>query len=42
LPYYKYIPGEDHESYDLAKYFEESIRFLEENLKRTNVHPDST
>lgn len=37
LPYYKYIPGEDRESYDLAKYFEESVRFLEENLKRTNV-----
>jgi hypothetical protein len=22
IPHYKYIPGEDHESYDLAKYFE--------------------
>lgn len=37
LPYYKYIPGEDHESYDLARYFEESVKFMEDNLKRTNV-----
>jgi hypothetical protein len=28
IPYYKYIPGEDHENYNLARYFEDSVQFL--------------
>lgn len=37
VPHYKYIPGEDHERYDLSRYFEESVRFLEEHLPKSNV-----
>jgi protein-tyrosine phosphatase len=37
IPHYEYIPGEDHENYDLAKYLQSSVRFFKENLKRTNV-----
>lgn len=34
---YKVIPAEDTESYDLAKFFEESIAFIDENREKTNV-----
>lgn len=29
VPHYKYIPGEDHERFDLARYFEEAVKFIE-------------
>ena len=33
-----YIEIEDDSSCDLAVYFEDSFKFLEENLKKTNVY----
>jgi protein-tyrosine phosphatase len=37
VPFYKYIPGEDHERFDISQYFEECIKFIEDSLKETNV-----
>lgn len=28
VPYYKKVPGEDHERFDLSKYFDESVEFI--------------
>lgn len=42
VPYYKYIPGEDHERYDLSRYFDESVKFLEDHLPKSNVHTEAT
>lgn len=37
LPWYLYLPADDHESFNIAKFFEESYSFLEKFLLRTNV-----
>lgn len=37
IPHYKYIPGEDHENYDLSRYFDEAVKFIDEHLSKTNV-----
>lgn len=34
---HKVIPAEDIETFDLEKYFDEGIKFIEENSKKTNV-----
>lgn len=37
VPFYKKVPGEDHEKFDLSKYFDESVNFIENSLKTTNI-----
>ena len=31
------MPGDDHEKFNLFPYFDESIRFIESSLKKTNI-----
>ena len=33
VPLYKYIPGEDHERFDLSVYFEECVQFIDSALQ---------
>ena len=37
LPYYLYLPADDHESFDISKYFDEAAEFIEGKGKKTNV-----
>ena len=37
VPHYLYIPGDDHEKYDLSVHFEKSIQFIRNILKETNI-----
>lgn len=37
LPYYLYLPADDHESFDISKYFEEAIEFIDNKRRKTNV-----
>lgn len=37
IPYHLHIPGEDHERFDLSKYFNRSIDFIASSLKETNI-----
>lgn len=32
-----HVPGEDHERFDLTKYFDKSIDFIDNSLKQTNI-----
>lgn len=37
IPHYLYIPGVDHERFDLSQYFDEAIQFIDRSLKDTNI-----
>lgn len=37
IPHYLYIPGEDHERFNLSIYFDKSADFIDKVLKETNV-----
>jgi len=37
IPFYLYIPAEDHEDYQLHRFFEETYNFIERCRKETNV-----
>jgi protein-tyrosine phosphatase len=37
IPHYLYIPAEDHEDYELSKYFSQTYEFIENARKETNV-----
>lgn len=34
MPYYLYVPGEDHERFNLSQYFHESVEFIKEVVNR--------
>lgn len=37
MPHYLYIPVEDHEDYQIDKYFDQTFDFIEKARKETNV-----
>lgn len=37
VPYCLYIPGEDHENYDLSVHFDSAISFIHQARRETNV-----
>ncbi len=37
MPYYLYLPAEDHEEYEIYKFFNETFDFIEQARKHTNV-----
>ncbi len=37
VPLYKYIPGEDKESFDISLHFDEAVEFIHKALEKTNV-----
>ena len=37
IPDYLHIPGEDHERFDLSRYFDKSIDFIKTSLGKTNI-----
>jgi atypical dual specificity phosphatase len=37
VPFYLYVPGEDHPNYDLSAHFDSSLSFIESSLERTNI-----
>lgn len=37
VPHYLYVPGEDHERFDLSIYFDKSADFIKKVLEETNV-----
>lgn len=37
VPYSLYIPGEDHENYDLSVHFDSAINFIHQSRKETNI-----
>jgi protein-tyrosine phosphatase len=37
LSWYLYLPADDHESFNIAKYFDESFNFIDKFIKETNV-----
>ena len=37
IPHYLYIPGEDHERFNLSVYFDRCADFIDKVLKETNV-----
>lgn len=37
LPWYLYLPADDHETFNIAKFFEESYDFIDRFLQETNV-----
>ena len=41
IPYYKHVPGKDHEQFDLSIYFNESVEFIHNALEKTNVNKTS-
>lgn len=38
VPHYKYIPGEDKETFNISLHFDECVEFIREALEKTNVN----
>jgi protein-tyrosine phosphatase len=37
IPYTLYVPADDHESFDISKYFQQAGSFISDCLSRTNI-----
>ncbi len=37
VPYYLYVPGQDHETFDISRYFNQAALFIKESVDKTNV-----
>ena len=37
IPYFLYIPADDHESFDISKYFHQGANFINDCIQRTNI-----
>lgn len=37
IPYFKHVPGKDHEKFDLSIYFDDSVEFIDKALEKTNI-----
>lgn len=37
VPLVLYVPAEDHDAYDISKYFNQAVNYIHECLKKTNI-----
>jgi protein-tyrosine phosphatase len=37
IPYFLYVPAEDHESFDIGRYFHQAAGYIHECIQRTNI-----
>jgi protein-tyrosine phosphatase len=37
IPYFLYVPAEDHDNFDISKYFTQAANYIHECLQKTNI-----